>query len=424
MSFERFARVAFATITAVQLASSTADAQTPAACAIDTAPAATLLLPYFEVNLARPQGMNTIFTINNASSAAVLAHLTFWSDLSVPTLDFNVYLTGFDAETFDLRRLFTAGVLPRNASDGQDPADTISPQGPFSQDLNFASCTAQLPLPTLSQTLIDHIRAAHTGQSSAILNGKCVGRNYGDRVVRGYVTIDTVNNCTLRFPTDEGYFGPGGDATDQNVLFGDVLYVDAFRGRAVESNLVPIQAFASHPETSTTGSYTFYGRYVGWSGADHREPLPTNFALRYNNRAPSTTDVLVWRDSKVSAQPFTCGTTPAGFPRPNEEIVAFDDQENAFELTETPFGFEAQRVRVDGATLPIPFDRGWLYLNLNAANSTAGSVPPEDAAAAQAWVTQWTDVNGRYRVGSDAWALDNACDASHTAARDGGPIQP
>ena len=33
-------------------------------------PAATLLLPYFEVDLANPAGANTLFTINNASATA------------------------------------------------------------------------------------------------------------------------------------------------------------------------------------------------------------------------------------------------------------------------------------------------------------------------------------------------------------------
>ena len=34
---------------------------------IDQVPAATLLLPYFEVNLADPNGITTLFSINNAT---------------------------------------------------------------------------------------------------------------------------------------------------------------------------------------------------------------------------------------------------------------------------------------------------------------------------------------------------------------------
>ena len=83
---------------------------------IDNVPAATLLLPYFEVDLDNADGVTTLFSINNSSATAILAHVTLWTDLSVPTLDFNVYLTGFDVQTFNLRDLFTTGTVPRTAS--------------------------------------------------------------------------------------------------------------------------------------------------------------------------------------------------------------------------------------------------------------------------------------------------------------------
>ncbi len=105
---------------------------------VDDVPAATLLLPYFEVDLANTNGLTTLFSVNNASATAVLAHVVVWSDLSVPVLDFNIYLTGYDVQTVSVRDIFN-GTVPRTASDGQDPQDTISPQGDFSQDINFAS---------------------------------------------------------------------------------------------------------------------------------------------------------------------------------------------------------------------------------------------------------------------------------------------
>src|SRR5688572_18242983 len=108
---------------------------------IDDVPAATLLLPYFEVDIATPGGITTLFSINNASATAVLAHVTVWSDQSVPVLDFDVYLTGYDVQTINLRDILLGRDLPITASAGQDTGgDTISPQGPVSQDINFASC--------------------------------------------------------------------------------------------------------------------------------------------------------------------------------------------------------------------------------------------------------------------------------------------
>src|SRR6476661_642555 len=76
-------------------------------CTIDEVPAATLLLPYFEVDLGNQWGNGTLFSVNNASATAVLAHVVVWSDLSVPVLDFNIYLTGYDVQTISLRDLFT-----------------------------------------------------------------------------------------------------------------------------------------------------------------------------------------------------------------------------------------------------------------------------------------------------------------------------
>ena len=42
---------------------------------VDDVPAATLLLPYFEVDLDDPAGVTTLMSINNASATAVLAHV-------------------------------------------------------------------------------------------------------------------------------------------------------------------------------------------------------------------------------------------------------------------------------------------------------------------------------------------------------------
>ncbi len=396
-------------------------------CTIDDVPAATLLLPYFEVDLDNLWGVNTLFSINNASASAVLAHVVLWSDLSVPTFDFNIYLTGYDVQTISIRDIFS-GTVPRTASVGQDPGDLISHKGAFSQDINFASCTGQLPPPAVPTSFVTHLRASHTGQFSAILNG-CAGRSLGDNIARGYVTVDTVNNCTLRFPGDAGYFASGGtgDATNQNVLWGDYFYVYDLANSAQGETLVHVEASATNPETSTAGQYTFYGRYVGWTAVDNREPLATNFAARFVNGGAfdGGTDYLVWRDSKVDQNAFKCGTLPAWYPLGAEQVVTFDELENP-EVEQVPpfsppppgnflfpFPAEAQRTDVDGEDLPVSFDFGWIFLNLNTTVAPAGSNPPEDPAAAQAWVTVVMDASGRFSVGFDAVQLDSACAADH-----------
>ncbi|HEV7672398.1 MAG TPA: hypothetical protein VGS22_28090 [Thermoanaerobaculia bacterium] len=413
-------------------------------CSTDATPAATLLLPYFEVDLGDPQGIDTLFSINNASALGVLAHVVLWTDVSVPTLDFNVYLTGYDAQTISLRDIFS-GTAPRTASAGQDPGDTISPRGPLSQDVDFASCTGQLPPPPIPPSFLTHLRAAHTGKFSAFFSG-CSGLAFGDAIARGYVTVDVVNNCTLRFPGDAGYFASGGtgDATDQNVLWGDYFMVTGSENSAQGDNLVHIEASATNPETSTPGQYTFYGRYVNWTAADNREPLATNFAVRYQNGGAFSggTDLLVWRDSKVDQNAFKCGTLPSWYPLGAEMILLFDEEENltSFPISSfspqpppfdiIPFPAETGRIRIKDEesptgpyfVLPVNADFGWTYLNLNTTVGPAGNNPPEDSSAAQAWVSVISRAEGRFSVGYPAARLDDACDATHVVFLPTGPV--
>ena len=404
-------------------------------CASDATPAATLLLPYFEVDLDDPNGIDTLLSINNASADAVLAHVVLWTDLSVPTFDFNVYLTGYDVQTISLRDIFS-GTAPHTASAGQDPTDTISPRGAFSTDVSFASCTGQLPPPPIPASFLSHLRAAHTGQFSPFFSG-CSGLPFGDSIARGYATVDVVNNCTLRFPGDAGYFASGGtgDATNQNVLWGDYFLVDGGDGAAQGDDLVHVEASATNPETSVPGQYTFYGRYVNWTAADNREPLATNFAFRYQNGGAfdGGTDVIIWRDSKVDQNAFKCGTLPNWYPLLVEMVTVFDEEENPtlFEIPPFspvpppfdifPFSAEAQRVSIideeaDNGPyfiLPADADFGWIYTSLNASVAAAGANPPEDPAAAQAWVSTISTAEGRFSVGHPAIRLDGACDAFH-----------
>lgn len=396
-------------------------------------PAATLLLPYFEVDLANSSGANTQFSLNDASATAMLAHVTIWSDLAVPVLSFNVYLTGFDVQVINLRDILN-GQLPRTATAGQDPQDIVSNKGDFSQDINFASCTGQFPyssLPLPAET-VAALQAALTGKASADLGGQCAGLDHGDTIARGYVTIDSVNNCTLNNPDDVGYFinGGGGDATNQSNLWGDFLYTNKpprsqtsrraaspqapFTGIVKAGGpLVHIRASGTDPETSVAGQYTFYGRYTTWTAADNRQPLPSTFAARYlkNTSLPGGTSLIVWRDPKVAQAAFPCNDLPDWYPLGQESLVAFDEQENPTTLSGSPFGAATQRVVVGSSALPVAPTAGWLYLNLN----TTTANPAEDPDAAQAWVATIQDTGGQRSLWQPASALDSAATAHHEA---------
>ncbi len=400
------------------------------ACHQEAVPAATLLLPYFELDLADPNGLTTSFSVNNASAVAVLAHVAIWSDLGVPVLNFNLYLTGYDVQTINLRDVLFYGNLPQTASSGQDPNDTISPKGELSQDLNFTSCQGKLPPPPLPAALLSSLERSLTGLSSPVLKGLCAGQVLGDSVARGYVTVDTVSNCTLRFPDDAGYFGPtNADATDQNVLWGTWYIINASKGYAQGSDMVAIVADATSPETTTPGRYTFYGRYDGWSAVDHRAPLATTFAVQYANGGPfdGGTDLLVWRDTKVAQGPFDCpatsGQRPAWYPMGQEGVAILDEQEHPVVPLFIPCGPQdcqvttmagpaaTQRVHVGGPLLTVPFTFGWLYLDMNW--TQVAPVPPFDPAAAQAWVIATQSSSGHFAMAIDAYRLDSACSPNH-----------
>jgi hypothetical protein len=422
-------------------------------CTIDEVPAATLLLPYFEVDIEDPNGMQTLMSINNASASAVLAHVVIWSDLSVPVLDFNLYLTGYDVQSINLRDIIVHGVLPPTASAAQDtgevepdPAPTptaISNQGAFSDDVTFASCAGFLPPPSILGLFTTHLQQALTGKASVNFGGLCYGRNLGDNIARGYVTVDTVSSCNLFFPGDPSYFGPSGVVTNENVLWGDYFFDDSNLDLAYGDALVHIEAapgtgvgiaqgtYGADPQTTLPGEYTFYGRYVGWQATDNREPLATTFAVRYLTGGPFSggTDLLCWRDAKTNQGAFACPVAPAvrphWYPLGQEGVVIFDEAENPDVPTTFPISpqpptgslaacpAEAQRVELGGPSFPLPFDFGWLYLDLNHTVTPPGSNPREDPGAAQAWVAAVMTAEGRYAVGFDAIQLDSACEASH-----------
>ena len=401
---------------------------------IDDVPAATLMVPYFEVDLNDPNQNTTLFSINNASAAPAIAHVVLWTDLSVPTLDFNVFLTGYDVYTVNLRDLFTTGAIPPSSANNT----AISPRGIFSLTTNPISgvgpgspgCADQLPIGNLPASVVAHLIAAHTGQGSGIFGGLCSGIDYGDNIARGYVTVDNANFCNLRFPTDcaAGYFIAGGlgDSNNINQLWGDYFYVNSAENFAQGETLVHIEAsgqgVTGGPGVLGAANYTFYRRYCA-GGQDQREGLASTWAVRFLSGGAFTggTDLIVWRDAKRTILPFSCALPfPAPYPLGANQIVIFDEQENpsvappctvspCTELPTNAIPWETQALDVGPLSpdFPTPFPFGWLYLNLNSV--VAGSQVPFEPLM-QNHVSVRMDAEGRFSVGFDGLQLDNVTD--------------
>jgi hypothetical protein len=368
---------------------------------IDTVPAATLLLPYFEVDLANPNGPVTVFQVMNRSANSTLAQVTLWTDLGVPTYTFDIYMSGHDQVEVDLRLLFN-GNLPQTSN-------TLSNRGAFSTPLTtFPNCSGALAQGRIPPDVVTSLRNAHTGQASLILAGNCGGTVSGN-VARGYITIDSANQCSSQLPNQPGYFVSGGlgIANNNNVLSGEYWFNDRANNFAYGDTLVHIEASGTDPLTTTPGKYTFYGRILTLPGSavDNREALPTNLLARYVNSGTfSGTDALVWRDPGARAQ-FGCAFPPAGLTR--RSLGIFDERENVAVVSPLlggGFPRAAQRVNLaDPAQIPIPFSSGFLFYDLNLATAAAPF-----GGTNQGWVSHVFRANGRFAGLVPGWAYDNA----------------
>ncbi|HEX7830441.1 MAG TPA: hypothetical protein VF787_12340, partial [Thermoanaerobaculia bacterium] len=173
-------------------------------CDVAALPAATLLLPYFEVNLANRNGPTTLFTITNASPKEQIAHVTLWTDYAYPVLDFNVYLTGYDTQSINLYDIIARGIIAPQFGTGTD----VSEVGQFSvgnDRLDLSACNS-LPgrLPGIYLTRMRQAftqgRVPAAGSQPAC---NTVGNTHTNAV--GYATIDVVRSCTTRNPSVPGY---------------------------------------------------------------------------------------------------------------------------------------------------------------------------------------------------------------------------
>ena len=316
---------------------------------LDNVPAATLLLPYFEVDLDDPDARITTAAIRNASPDPVLAHAVLWTDLGVPTLGFDVLLPGHGSRTLDLSALFGDGSVPAS--------------GPST----LPGCAGRLPAGPLSPAVLDGLRAAHSGTPSSLFGDRCAGHDDGTSLVRGYLTVDVTTACTDSLPSEPSYFGLLGFA---NVLWGEGVVVDQPGNAAHADPLVHLQASSTDPATAA-GRPTFYGRYTGATAADHREALPDQWGLPFWEAGGfDTPEYEIWRDPGVPREPFECTGDPA--PPPAGSLVSlgqgvslrFDDRGFDGELAAPLAGLATQRTTIAQPTVPGVF--GWLFLDLDA----------------------------------------------------------
>lgn len=385
-------------------------------CDIGTAPAATLLLPYFEVNgnVAAGTGQTTLFTITNVSRYPQIAHITVWTDWSFPVLDFNVFLTGFDVQSLDLYDVLVNNRVAPGTGPGpgtSSTSKTITPQGgagtrtdivPVANNGNpnlvasavgaGGSCSA---LPgTLPPTLMEAVRSAlTTGEynvagTAVQCDPDTVGGVHSNMI--GYVTVDVVSLCSIRLPDDPTYIAT--ELLFDNVLIGDYQHVDgspAVGNFALGNPMVHIRAI---PEGGPSGvlnnpgtflPYTFMDRYTfGAPGNgiptrtfDRRQPLPSTFAARWiqGGSGAMNTNYKIWREG-YTAGPQSCDGAIENANMPVAEIVRFDDIENAY-------GFGQQQI-----CSPCPPGVGPSLPETSSTSTTSAVYPPLTGSRIDGWM--------------------------------------
>lgn len=432
-------------------------------CDIGTAPAATLLLPYFEVDFRSPQttARTTLFTITNVSNLPQIAHVVIWTDWSFPAIDFNIFLTGYDVQAINLYDIFARGVIappsgtssattvPSNPSAGSQPA--LNDANPNINSL--AGCT-NLPGPIPPGLLTDLQAIFTTGRGTGVgipCTGISVGGTHPN--ASGYITVDVNANCNTSLPNINTYFTT--NILFDNVLIGDYQDVNpnpATGNFAGGSPMVHIRAI---PEGGFVGSapgsnlpFTFYDRYTAGLADrrfDRRQPLPNTFAARFisGGTGAFNSNFKIWREGITIGN---CTTAASGAINNSNlaftELVKFDEHENAniagggVVISPAPPGQglpEASNLPVSGSTFPaLPTAAGdvagWVYLNLNNGGSTNYSRNNVAIVAAtlltrpsQNWVVVHMEAEGRFSVDFDAAWLGNGCSASVAQGAQIGP---
>jgi hypothetical protein len=359
-------------------------------CDIGTAPAATLLLPYFEVDLAAAgAGRTTVFTVTNVSPYAQIAHIVLYTDWSFPVLDFNIFLTGYDVQSLNLFDIIGRGLIggttgtstaaPNAASTtigttnnrfapnaagttGTNPSVGTQPFLVSSANMfgnpNFLASVAtncapgrlpgQLPGPLATDVRAALTTGRVTGVGIGCAPSDQVGSNHGANTAVGYATIDVAATCSQALPTETSYFT--GEILFDNVLIGEYFDVNQSTTAGNYAGGNPMVHIRAVPEGGGAGSlptggtnlpYTFYDRYTFGllpRTIDRRQPLPSAFAARWisGSAALFDTSYKIWREGYTGNDAFEalgllnqCEAVDRNQDLAIAEFVRFDERENA-----------------------------------------------------------------------------------------------
>jgi len=360
-------------------------------CEVGFRPGSTLLFPYFEVDLSNPNGITTLISINDDASGPALTRVVVWSDWSVPVLAFDLFLKPLDVQTINVRDLLN-GVIPSTSG-----ADLLS----------FAGCSEHSPSHSNPALSADEVRDLGSDLTGFASNGVCRGSRYGDNHARGYITVDTINRCSGiggNTPEDSSYFSTY--AIVQNVLWGDLIYVDPAQNSAQGVEAVALRGDENAFNFPVVN--TFYGRLVGWTGHDKRSPLPSLWSARFLNGGAFSggTEFIVFRDTHTGGTGYEiCGTNPSWYPLFAQSLTAYDEDAHKV-LSLGPngiLGLATQKIATSNlAPQGLSAAFGRIELGLGFPNGTQ----------AGAWIIPIMTASGKFSVDFNGQPLTTGCGKS------------
>ncbi len=366
----------------------------PLGCRRDKAPAASLLVPWIEVDMARLDGRTTLVSIDNTEPTPALARLTLWSDCGLPVLAFDLYLAGRETRPLNLRDVVVNGHLPLSAPSTQTP---------------FADCSIPLELPLLDAAALATLQAQLTGRPDPA-DGLCRGSDRGQtNLATGYLTVDSVRRCasTTLDPTQSGYFASaGGNGSDGLADFRNVLAAEVFYAESADDSAQGIDAIAlpaARDRFTTWGFPSFYGGDRG----DRRLPLGSRPTARFlsGGAFDGGTDLLLWTEGRSSA-PFACAAACPGSEDWTWRWTEYAESGLVVSQGELAAGRFVRRIEVGSSALPVGGAAGSLAFEIL-------QTAPAGAAAVtlrrQAVAIPVFNAEGRYSVAASAVAGDDLC---------------
>ncbi len=405
-------------------------------CTSDQHPAATLLVPYFQVSYdmtgATPAlvstgvgARDTIVTIANASAAPMVAHVSVYDRNSSFLLDFNVALTGFDVQAMRMSDIL-AGNLPSAGSTvgggvcqheggGVYPAGflRVNPPSPAT-GLDNSRAISDYPSPAFGP-------AFSNGLITSLTNDCAGGSSLG--LAQGYMTIDMANYCNLSNPSDPAYWQNNAAGMENN-LFGEIIFTSGLGLPTYGLSTVNLEAdsaFGLAAQSSATPVRTFYARY--WNAGDNsgitgtvtggptcancgsgnpttdlnlsspwnigygdmREPLGLRYGARWFDLADTTSGLeILTSNFQVWRGPYNGASCDVNGP--TVVLTFFDEDENTItqggcispcSTTVDNFPLETQQTNISAFGHPSAA-AGWVSMNF--LNTVQGSIFD------QAWV--------------------------------------